>query len=210
MGKYPACETRRLKLTQNLYKLDGSLCALEYSSSLDEIVCPVCGRPRRVQISDLQVSLVCKRRKVWRTNGNALLIDSECVDVFPEEHREFVDFQATTVSWRSGAPFAEDFVPRLLQLRAKYPISAAAESVKGAGCTCGAVESISFKPLVVLKPGLDAGIWFLSQNPEVLIFNETIWDFLRGQDGDLEAMQVWWEGETPAVDRSEEISWADL
>jgi len=198
-------------MAKELFTLDGPLCALENAGARQTDVCPNCGRGRRIQIANLQVSLVCQPRHVWLSDGNAVLLDQKAKATMSGINSEGIGFRHVKGAWRPDLPWADRTVPDLMQLVATSHISVSSQSVELDGCSCGAVRSISFEPLVVLDPESAVGVWCLAENPEVLVFDDAVRDALICADPDLEFLRVWREDEyiSPATP-SGGIDWSDV
>jgi len=199
-------------LTANeLFTLEGPLCALEQGGSRQTVMCPDCGRGRRTQVADLQVSLVCRQRRVWLSDGNAIILDRAVLESLSHLTSEDTVFRSVKGVWRSDLPWAGEPVPDLVQLVARGVVSASKQSVEFDGCACGAVRSISFEPLIVVAPDSASGVWCLAESPEVLVLHASVRDALLDADADLEFLRVWREDEySPPKPCSGPIDWSDL
>ena len=61
------------------------------------------------------------------------------------------------------------------------------------------MRSISFKPLTVRPPSVaNAGVWFLKENPRVLIIGDRLREFLLAYDSSLKFERVYDDGEYTA------------
>lgn len=194
-----------------LFTLDGPLCALEAGGARETVVCPNCGRGRRAQVTDLEVSLVCQSRHVWLSDANAILLDHKAVESISGLPSGGFDFRHAHGTWRADSPWATQPVPDLMQLAARGAISSSSQSVEFDGCSCGAVRSISFEPLIVIDPESDSRVWYLAENPEVLVLNASVRDALLYVDPDLEFLRVRREHEySPPAPQSGGIDWSEL
>lgn len=192
-------------MSADLYVLDGPLCGREESGSRQTTLCPRCGRGRRRQVRDLTVSLLCPLRRVWLTDANAVLIDAGLSAAIG---LTALMFRPVNASWRDDLPWRFQPVPKLLQLCTAASISAAPESLDLADCDCGAVRSISFKPLIV-RVSDTPGPWHLEQNPEVLIFDAVSRDKLLQVERDLEFIEVS-GGSFSSQERGAGIDWSNV
>ena len=199
-------------MAESLFTLDGPLCAIETNGARQTDPCLKCGRGRRRQVADLSVSLVCQPRHIWLSDGNAILFDQKAIEGLSDiGDIERFSFRPVHSTWREGLPWSNQPTPDLVQLVAENPISASEQSIETEGCACGAVRSISFSPLFILDPGSNSNIWYLAENPEVLVFVAAIRDALIRVDSDLAFLRAWRMSEyTSATTPSDEISWGDL
>jgi len=194
-----------------LFTIEGPVCAIESGGEHEVIVCPSCGRGRRAQTGNLRVSLVCQSRHVWFSDGNAVLVDKAAAESMTAATSGGISFRPVQAEFRLGLPWASHPVPDLVQVVAKNVIHAASQCVELDGCSCGAVRSISFEPLVVIDPEHCSRVWRLAENPEVLVVDAFVWEALLKLDPDLECGRVWREHEySPPAPTSGGISWGDL
>jgi hypothetical protein len=175
-----------------LFTLERPLCAVEEAGARTTALCPICGRARRSQTGKLSVSLVCRSRAVWLTDGNAVLVRE---DVAMRLHgMPGLDLTPLHAPWADGIPGATEQVPSLLQMRPRHEVHASPGNLRLEDCSCGSVRSISFNPLVVRHP-LEPSVlaWYLSESPDALILSAALRDLLAATDGDLEFAEVRYE-----------------
>lgn len=184
--------TAKKKSPGELFTLEGPLCALDTGCGRRTAVCPECGRGQSLQIDALNVYLVCPSRHVWLTDGNSILIDSAVTDLllttYPAEFTRPVFSQ-----WRDNLTCSSTPLPTLMQLQSAQEIKASELSTEWEACSCGAIRSLSFNPLIVQSPETNIGIWQLRENPTVIILNCELRDILLSFDSDLIFAEVFTE-----------------
>jgi hypothetical protein len=200
-------------MSVRLYMLDGPLCATEEPGSLTTTVCSLCGRGQTRRTGILSVSLVCRPRRVWLTDGSAVLVTSDLDSSLRAMAPAGLHLVPSNGRWQETLPWAGNAVPTLLQVRSSQAVNASESSVELEDCVCRAVRRISFSPLIVKPPtGIEgAAIWYLAENPEILVFGELVRDALCAVESDLEFAEVFCEGEYSPPSRSfQGDDWSDL
>lgn len=149
---------------------------------------------------------------MWLSSQNAVLVESRIGDQIVHGATWQVRCEPVNRRWRQGVPWSGTGIPSLCQLMAVQPISAAAASVEFEGCECGAVRRLSFKPLIVMAPdAVTAGVWFLRENPAVLVIGDKLRALLSRHDASLEFGRAYYEGEyVPPSGTFEGVRWDDI
>ena len=195
-----------------LFHIEGDACAVELGPGRTTTLCPRCDSGTTVQTGELEVELSCEPRDVWLSSRNALLVKKELALEIEQDGHWLVRSIPVQARWRDGTPWSEERLPVLRQLVAEQPISASPASVEFNDCVCGAVRRISFQPLIVQPPNLtDAGIWFLKENPAVLLIGERLRVLLSRHDAAPEFSRAYYEGEEgSSFETIKGLNWGDL
>jgi hypothetical protein len=195
-----------------VFIIEEPVCAIELGAGRTTTLCARCGRGRTVQSGELSIELSCEPRAIWLSSRSAILLEEKIVDELARNGAWRVRSLGLQRRWRDGVPWANAKLPDLRQLVAEEPIAAAPASVEFEGCECGAVRSISFSPLIVRPPEvISAGVWFLKENPSVLVIGERLRAVLTRHDESAQFVRVYYEGEySPPSSTVEGTRWDDL
>jgi len=194
-----------------LFRLEGPIWALDLGEGRTSMMCPRCGRADSVQVGEFAVELVCETKGVGKSDISTVLVEAHIADEIERSGEWDVRSRRVRAQWREDLTIANT-VPDLRQLIAEHPIQASSASVEFEDCECGSVSRIYSDPLIVREPGTpNAGVWFLGENPRILIIGDRLRTLLVQYNASLEFTKVYYEGEyrrpTPTFDG---ISWEDL
>jgi len=194
-----------------LFTLEGPICALDLGAGRTSTLCPRCLRAKSTQTGELAVELVCKTNGVVASSASSILLEASIANEIETRSEWSLHSGGVRVSWREGINI-DEAVPELRQLVADRSIHASSGSVEFEDCDCRSVRQIEFNPLIVRPPEIPkAGVWFLSENPRVLIIGERLQKLLLGWEPSLEFKQVYYEGEySPPTSTFAGQSWSDL